>query len=545
MVRRLILSAALAAACASSLAATADELEAQAKQAMAGKDYVRGAVLWEQAFEQDRSVPWWLFHAACAHALAGENDKAFTALQSALENGFANAGEVESSPDLAPLHADARFAPLVAKMKDRQAFDARLYESPALATPYRENLGEDEKLAGLSKLWSEVKYNFVYVDTLKAIDWDKLYLEYIPKVRATRSTLEYYRVLMELVARLKDGHSGVWPAREAFDTWIAHPPVRTALVEDRVLVREVFDPALRAQGIVPGVEVTAVDGEPVKDYVARDIAPYMSASTPQDLAARSYGFFFLAGPIGKAPRVTFRSAAGKAFDATLKRVGWEDYRKMAQGQPFELRMLPGNVAYVALNEFGDDKAADGFIAAFDRIARSSALIIDLRNNGGGNSSVGYRVLATLTGKPFRTSAWSTRDYRPSYRAWGRALPNFQQVEPAFQPDLAHQYGKPVAVLTSGATYSAAEDFMVAYDAMRRGLIVGEPTGGSTGQPLMFSLPGGGGARVCTKADTYADGRTWVGTGIEPTLKVSPTVADLRKGKDTVLEAALAALRSDR
>jgi len=66
--------------------------------------------------------------------------------------------------------------------------------------------------------------------------------------------------------------------------------------------------------------------------------------------------------------------------------------------------------------------------------------------------------------------------------------------------------------------------------------------GSTGQPLFISLPGGGMARICTKADTYPDGRAWVGHGIQPTVKAVPTVADLRRGRDTVLEAALAQLR---
>jgi hypothetical protein len=35
---------------------------------------------------------------------------------------------------------------------------------------------------------------------------------------------------------------------------------------------------------------------------------------------------------------------------------------------------------------------------------------------------------------------------------------------------------------------------------------------------------------------------WVGTGILPTVKAAPLLADLRRGRDTVLEAALAALR---
>jgi carboxyl-terminal processing protease len=543
MARRIVLAAALAAFSTMGLAQTAEQLEQEARKALAAKDYGTAAVLLERAFESDRTAPAALYNAAAYHALAGNVDKALRTLQLAVENGYLNGAQAENDADLKSLHADPRWPALIAMMKARQALEAKLYESPALASPYRENLSEDEKVAGLSKFWSEVKYNFVYVDTLKALDWDKLYLEYLPKVRATRSTTEYYKVLIALCARLKDGHTNVYPGPELRNIMMAGPLMSTDLVEGRVLVRAVFDPALVAAGVAPGVEITEVDGEPVRAYAERELVPYQSASTPQDMDRRAYGYAFLSGPIDVAPRVTFRTAAGKRFVAAARRVDWGTWAKARPRRPaFEMRMLPGNVAYVALNGFGDQQAADGFIAAFDKIAQSSALVIDMRNNGGGNSDVGYRVLATLTDKPFRTAKWGTRNYRPSYRAWQRTMPNYEEDEAAWQADTSRQYTKPVAVLTSGATYSAGEDFMVAFDTMKRGLIVGEPTGGSTGQPLMIALPGGGMARICTKADTYPDGRVWVGKGIQPHLKVAPTVADLRKGKDTVLEAALAALR---
>lgn len=424
-----------------------------------------------------------------------------------------------------------------------KAFDARLFASPALATPYRDNISDDEKVAGLSKFWSEVKYNFVYVERLKALDWDKLYLEYLPKVRATASTAEYYQVLMELCARLQDGHTNVYPADEVFATQLARPLIRTNLVEGRVLVRDVFDPALRAEGVLPGMEVIAVDGEPATAFGKRVHAPYLSASTAQDLDVRTFGYMFLSGPLAKAPVVTFRDAGGKTFDAVVRRYDNATRNKAMSGRPpFALRMLPGGVAYVALNSFGNDDAANGFVGAFDQISKASALVIDVRDNGGGNSNVGYRVLATLTGKPFATSKWSTRQYLPSYRAWGRPMPDTDNAPGSWKPDPARQFGGPVRVLTSGATYSAAEDFAVAFDSMKRGVIVGEPTGGSTGQPLLIQLPGGGMARICTKADTYPDGKVWVGVGVQPGLRVHPTVADLRNGRDTVLEAALGSLK---
>jgi C-terminal processing protease CtpA/Prc len=86
---------------------------------------------------------------------------------------------------------------------------------------------------------------------------------------------------------------------------------------------------------------------------------------------------------------------------------------------------------------------------------------------------------------------------------------------------------------------------VAWKNSARGKIVGEASGGSTGQPLFFELPGGGNARVCTKRDTYPDGTEWVGNGIAPDILVRPTVADIRAGRDTVLERALELLKSGR
>jgi C-terminal processing protease CtpA/Prc len=101
---------------------------------------------------------------------------------------------------------------------------------------------------------------------------------------------------------------------------------------------------------------------------------------------------------------------------------------------------------------------------------------------------------------------------------------------------ADPYRNPIIVLTSARTYSAAEDFAAVFDAMKRGTIVGEPTGGSTGQPLSVPLPSGDSVNICTKHDRYPDGKEFVG------VPAALTVADFRAGRDTVLEAALKLLR---
>ncbi len=530
--------------CSLSVAQTAEELATKANAAYARKDWKEAAELYAKVAAKDPSDANSFYNAACSYALGGDKEKAFEYLDQAIDHGFGNVENLKGDSDLTSLREDPRWATVVTKAEKKAKFLDAIWNTPSLNTPYKDDLSEEEKIAGLSKFWSEVRYNFAYYDQLPALDWDGLYLQYIPKVRAAKSTSDYYLLLQELCAKLRDGHTNVMPPERLWDARFSSPAMRTRMFEDKVLVIEVFDPKLTSDGVVPGVEITEIDGVAVKQYAEQKVKPYQSASTEQDLINRTYGMSLLYGAADETVKLVFRTPAGQSFARTVARVPYSQRSKLWPSRPsFEFKMLPNKVAYVALNEFGSSKAADEFEKDFDDIAQSDALIIDIRNNGGGNSGVGYRVLATVTDKPFKSSRWSTRDYKPTYRAWGRSQGDFIGEADEVPANGSKLYTKPVVVLTSARTFSAAEDFAVAFDYMKRGMIVGEATGGSTGQPLMFKLPGGGSARVCTKRDTYPDGKVFVGVGIQPNIRVQQSAADFRDGKDTVLDAALQSLKS--
>ena len=99
----------------------------------------------------------------------------------------------------------------------------------------------------------------------------------------------------------------------------------------------------------------------------------------------------------------------------------------------------------------------------------------------------------------------------------------------------------MALLIDARTFSAAEDTAAAFKLMRRGRIYGSASGGSSGQPWSFALPGGGTARVCVKRDEYPDGSSFVGVGVLPDVPLEPRVEDVRTGRDAVLERAVADL----
>ena len=244
---------------------------------------------------------------------------------------------------------------------------------------------------------------------------------------------------------------------------------------------------------------------------------------------------------------------GNVFKKTLPRLRWQELNKLVPPRPsFEMAMLPNNVAYVKINSMADgDKSDEIFAQNFTENSKADALILDLRENGGGSSGVGYKILSFLIDTPFKQSKWFTREYHPTFRAWGRPDKTFGD-ENAFEYNLeavkkmrganTQPFLKPIVVLSSPRTFSAAEDFLVAFKPLKRGLIIGEPTGGSTGQPLIISLPGGGLARICSKHDTFPDGTKFVGVGVIPDILAKPKISDFVENKDSVLEIALQELK---
>lgn len=476
-----------------------------------------------------------MYQLAADEALAGQKEKAMDALTaSQARGGSVSAEQLATDTSLASLHDDPRFTRLVATARSGE----RLWASePAQGVALAANLSEDAKVAGLSTLWSEARFNFAFFDRQPGLDWNQTYVEFLPKVRATTSTEQYYRVMMQFAALLKDGHTNVYPPESIRDAFYGGPGLRTALVENTVVVTGVDDPALLAQWRVGDV-LLKIDGEDICRYAEREVAPYQSSSTPQDLEVRTFDYALLSGRAGSRFHVTVKSVDGKEEERVLTRLTLEARTHLRKGGvSFSLRS--DGIAVLTIDEFEDTEGAKVLLANLAKVNASKGLVIDLRANGGGSTPVD--LLQMLASGAIRGPLMRTRSYAAADRARG-VLPGWKDAPPFEVPaDPSHHVSVPVAVLTSARTFSAAEDFVAAFNAMHRGITVGETTAGSTGQPLFFPLPGGGSARVCTRDDRASDGTVFEGIGLRPTLPVSPTIEGIRHHTDAALERAAGGL----
>ncbi|MEX2114665.1 MAG: S41 family peptidase, partial [Pirellulales bacterium] len=182
----------------------------------------------------------------------------------------------------------------------------------------------------------------------------------------------------------------------------------------------------------------------------------------------------------------------------------------------KVERLEGNIGYIQLRgfhpaELGGKAAAE----AMQAVADTDALIIDLCTNGGGAPSMVALVCSYLFGpEPVhlndlyfrpddRTHQWWTLPYLPGDR----------------------YVGKPVYVLTSERTFSAAEEFAYNLKNLKRATIVGETTGGGANpggrkrldDHFTMFLPSGRAINPITKTN-------WEGTGVTPDVAVPAELA---------------------
>ncbi|GAA4319587.1 S41 family peptidase [Flaviaesturariibacter amylovorans] len=426
-------------------------------------------------------------------------------------------------------------------------------------------LSPADKLYGLSKFWQEVNYNFAYLNKVDRNAWDSAYKALLVSIPGTKNDYDYYRELQRFCALLKDGHTNVYmPPMSGPENFTSMFGAWRFFLENIGGKAIVVRTALSKKDELPvGSELVEVNGLPTQEYKDRFVKPYISSSTDyvlEDWATAG----LLAGYAGDQYKVTFRRPDGSMLRLDLTHARSTETAVFpafdADRALLDFRWLPNKVPYVSLNSFSDPKIDSLFEALLPELYSAKGLIIDLRYNGGGSTGIGTDILRYLTPDSVLYGArYASRLHVPAFKAWGkytkpadtagnswnrRALLSYQDnywhhfdYEPTPIRLQAKRLVVPTMLLTGHQTASAAEDFLIHADNQKHMVRIGAPTFGSTGQPYQFDLPGGGSARVCTKQDTYPDGRAFVGYGIQPHVAVSRSINDYLTKRDPVLEKA--------
>jgi C-terminal processing protease CtpA/Prc len=421
-------------------------------------------------------------------------------------------------------------------------------------------------------------------------EMDRVFAAQRAKLDRPMSRIEFLAVVMETTAAIRCGHTGVQLDAETQAAFAAAPsfPLRIMVENQKLFVLANETPS--DSTIRPGMEILEINGRTSREILDR-IMPTLS--TDGDIETGKWRrvegnfprHYWLLVDQTKEFTVKARGADGKTTEARLAGVTAEDRKnnqnpvnseakanlqKLDWSQDnLSLRFLKDpEIAQIRIRSFGGADYPQWMETTFRTLREKGTrtLVIDLRGNGGGEDMYGAMLVSYLTDKPFRyfdhiriktidpsfkaQTDWSVDDQglrdgvtaNPDggFLATPRLHPGVAEQQPGKSPFLGQ-----TIVLINGRTFSTAADFSAVAHHLKRATFIGEETGGAyygnnSGEMPVLTLPNSK-AQVRVPLFEYwnaVPGYDGKRRGVRPDLQVDTTAANLLRGIDEQLDAAL-------
>lgn len=218
-------------------------------------------------------------------------------------------------------------------------------------------------------------------------------------------------------------------------------------------------------------------------------------------------------------------------DTLINRYLGTDYR-IASGMRY--RILDDNIGYIRCTSFATAMGEGNLDEILYYLMPCNALIIDIRDNGGGLVTSAEQLAARFTNSPLLVGYMQHKT--------GRGHSDFSSMEEQrLKPSKGIRWQKRVAVLTNRSVYSAANEFVKYMRCCPNVVQIGDRTGGGAGMPYSSELPIGWSIRFSACPMYDKDGNS-TEFGIAPDYDVQLSQTDLLRGKDTIIEKAREVLR---
>ena len=270
---------------------------------------------------------------------------------------------------------------------------------------------------------------------------------------------ELFMAAIEGMIHAADPHSYVIPAirlvpgkdQALRDGRLVPVPISFAYLGGApVVVNVAAGSASRRLDILPGDELTAIDGAPV------------SAGSAEELE------IVLAGAKGSSVKLSLERRREDGTLVELQRTVAREQVNEVSAVPIAV-MLDSMTGYTRVTTFVGDRVADDLHAALDRLEKAGMrrLILDLRDNGGGSVAEAAHVAGEFL--PRGAIVYTSNGRKPEVTDTGRVQRSFWRSERRY----------PIVVMVNAGTASASELVAGALQDHDRALVVGRPTFGKS------------------------------------------------------------------
>ncbi len=394
------------------------------------------------------------------------------------------------------------------------------------------------RLLALFRFWNVINYFFPYKDLIGA-DWNTILPKYIPQFEADKDALEYRLTTGKMVAEFHDSHGFLRLPPLENPPVFYFPPTVEGYAENQTYIRGVLD---ENSGFQVGDVVLEVDDEPIAKILER-FTVRVAASTPQAAMQQVHGYGIFRG--AQNSKAVFRV---RGLDGKIRAV--ETVRNVASSDPRFARfndrkrktpvvsILPSGFAYVDLDRLTNAEVDK----MLETIKNAPAVIFDMRGYPNGTA---WSIAPRLTAKKTPVAALFSRPQPEAvnFNDDTAATYNFAQKFPEWNGEI---YTGKVVMLIDENAQSQSEHAALFFETARPDInFIGTPTAGANGDVTATVLPGNIIVFFSGHNVRHADGGQLQRIGIQPTIKVAPTIKGLTGGKDEILDAAVKFLQTAR
>lgn len=193
------------------------------------------------------------------------------------------------------------------------------------------------------------------------------------------------------------------------------------------------------------------------------------------------------------------------------------------------KILDDNIGYIYCGSFSSALGDGNISQAMLYLAECKGLIVDVRQNGGGDLSNADKLASHFTNKKLLVGYMSHKT--------GPGHQDFSDLQEIWlTPSDGVRWQKKTVVLTNRSCYSATNDFVKSMMQCPNVTILGDQTGGGSGMPFSSELPNGWSIRF-SACPIYDVNKNHTEFGIQPDIKVDMKTEDLLKNQDTLIEYA--------
>ena len=366
-------------------------------------------------------------------------------------------------------------------------------------------VGKEDFKAEFEEIY-QVTLNEYSLYSSKHLNMDSLHEEYLQRIeKEAKTPIKFGKLLKEYFAALNVGHASVY----LNDYTANYAP---SYIEGRVFID---NPNLYIceNGFQDKDEIVSINKIPVAEWITTN-EKYTPSSTEKCRKLMTIRKIFRSWSDTTATYQVIRNQDTVNLTLNLKKASAFHEK---QNPTVEWTVLQDSIGYIRILSMMDP-VVDEFDRAYQQVKDLSNLIVDVRENGGGSSGNGKKICEYLIHKPQPhcvSPDWEIIPRKDSYK------------------------GK-LFLLTSTYTFSAAESFTLDLKESGNAIIIGEGTGGDTGnRPRTFHTTNGIYFRLPTREPSFSpNGFPMEGKSIMPHYEVYQSVNDFMKNRDTVLEFAL-------